>query len=537
MTSSRKMLRGLLASLLVLSGLALAACSSNGGKTSTTTASQVTGSSGETSTSAADQPKYGGTLRWGWDDEPTNLDPVVPTDNWAIWTILNVFQQLVRSNKDGTGVEPYLAEKWELASDNVTWTFHLRDGATFSDGKPVTADDVVYSLERARGKTSSYSSFFSSIASVKSPDPRTVVITTAQPYAALLPTLAFFPASIVPKAVVEKDPKAFGDRPVGSGPYAVSSWERGTKLVLTKNQYFKMGSGPYLDGVEFVRVPEANTRLLQLEAGDLDVVRPVPFTSLATYEHNPDFGVLTPTIMRVDWLVLNVKRDPFTDVKIRQAINYAIDKEAIIKSLYAGFGSPANSILPKVPGWDESVTGYSHDLAKAKQLMAESTRPNGFKATLTFWTGEDTSPQLAQVVKQNLAAIGIDVTIQSYEFTAAMDKASKGEIDIFQGYITSDLADADELATLVFDPNAGTNSLFSFWDNAQATALNNSAKGEMDLVKRKQMYVDAQNIAVTDAPFVPLIYPTDAAVRSKAVQGLSILPTSNYRLEEIWLDK
>lgn len=523
--------RSTLAVLAVLISIALALLMAACGSSST---DEGTGAG----TSSDGTPKSGGILRVSWYEEPQSLDPIVPSDNQSIWTIANLFEQLVRVNADGSGIEPGLATSWDVSEDGKTYTFHLREGAQFSDGSPVTAQDVEFSLNRARGENSNWSSLFAGIESVKALDDGTVNVSTKKPSAVLLAHLALFSASIVPEAAVEAQGEAFGESPIGSGPFMLSKWDRGVQVELEKNPYYWQEGKPYLDGAVFVRSPEDNSRVLQLQSGECDLARPIAFSALADVKSNPSLVVQTNPQLNSHIVTLNNEKAPFDDPLVRKAMNHATDKEGILKSVFAGNGSVSNGYLPQMPGWwDESLPVYEYNVEKAKDLLAQSSVPNGFSTELVFVSGDATNEATAVIIQENLAKIGIKVKLLSLDSGAEWEKLTRGDFEMGKDYGSSDILDPDQMTTFFVVLHDRAKSYWSRYYNADVERWAREAQTELDADKRHELYNQIQAQVNEDAPFIFLFYLPDSTVFQSYVKGFNVLPTGNWRMEDVWLDK
>lgn len=506
--------------------LGLAGCGSSSGEDNAGTGS------------SAGTPKSGGVLQVAWYEEPQSLDPIVPSDNQSIWTIANLFEQLVRVNADGSGIEPGLAQSWDISEDGTAYTFHLREGSKFSDGSPVTAKDVEFSLNRARGEESNWSSLFAWIQSVKAQDETTVVVTTKEPSAVLLADLALFSASIVPEAAVKAQGEAFGENPVGSGPFMLSSWDRGVQLELKKNPHYWQEGKPYLDGAVFVRSPEDNSRLLQVQSAECDLARPIAFSALEQLKSDPSLVVQTNPQLNSHIVTLNNEKAPFDDPLVRQALNYAVDKEGILKSVFAGNGSVSNGYLPQMPGWwDETLPKYDYDVAKAKELLAQSSVPDGFSTELIFVSGDATNEATAVIIQENLAQIGVKVKLLSLDSGAEWSRLTEGDFEMGKDYGSSDILDPDQMTTFFVVLNDRAKSYWSRYYNPDVEQWARDAETELDSDKRHELYNQIQAQVNEDAPFIFLFYLPDSTVFQSYVKGFTVLPTGNWRMEDVWLDK
>jgi peptide/nickel transport system substrate-binding protein len=247
----------------------------------------------------------GGTIKLGRNDDSTTFDPIKTILNVDIWVLNNTNAFLVRANKEANEIVPDLAESWDISDDGLVYTFHLRD-AKFSDGSPVTAQDAVFSLTRVRDDPESVqSAVYQIIKSVEAPDDKTVVVTLSEPSAPFLATLAMFAAAVVPEKVVTELGDQFSEKPVGAGAFRLAEWRRGDVVRLERNEYYWEEGLPKLDAVEWYVVTDDNTRILKVEAGELDGAIFIPFNRVKDLEANPDINVHLDPSTREDMLLLN----------------------------------------------------------------------------------------------------------------------------------------------------------------------------------------------------------------------------------------
>lgn len=484
-------------------------------------------------------PVMGGTLTMSLADaDVQSFDPIVPTDNMSIWTMLLIYDQLIRVAADGTSLEPGLAEKWERSADNKTYTFHLRD-AKFHDGSAVTADDVAYSLTRVvSDPTSTWTFLVGSIDKVTATDPKTVTVTLKSTWAPFEADLALFACSIIPKALHEKEKDQLFQKPVGSGPFTFVSWNKDQKIVLKKNPNYWEPGKPYLDQLEFSVLTDSNARMLQFQGGDLDVVTSVPYSQNQSLKSNPDVTLLQDSVARFDYIGMNTKRAPWDDKTLRQAINYAVDKQSIIDRVLFGSGEIATSYLPKMAGRDKDLKGYPFDLNKAKELVKQSKGKDGFKAELVVTAGDAVSDQIGQLITAQIKAIGGDVKMVSLEAAAARQKVRKDlNYDWQKGYYTTDIIDPDELTAFAVQTDGGSKAIYTQYDNPKVNELCKQAETELDPAKRQEIYNQIQQMHLDDAPMIFLFYPTGGTATTKKVKNFHVLPTGNYRLWETWKEK
>ncbi len=468
-----------------------------------------------------------------------SFDPADNTANETIWMTQILYERLVQPNADGTEIIPQLASSWEVSDDGLVYTFHLRD-ATFHDGTPVTSGDVKYSIQRSKDYEGGWGFLLSSLESIDTPDDKTVVMTLSHPWAPMLADLAMYAYAVIPQHAVESEGlEAFLEHPIGSGPFAFDSWDKGTS-VLFKRYDGWWGDAPNIEYVKYMIVPNDNSRVLLLQNKEADIIENPPGNLLNQIEKTPGINTALFDSTRMDFLILNHNYAPLSDVKVRQAINYAIDREALVKLVLSGYGSPATSFFPKdMLYFDSDLQGYPYDVEKAKQLMAESSYPDGFDTDLVEVSNDAVGNGTAIIVKQNLAEIGINVNIQNYELATAYDKERQPDAQMGQRYWTNDIIDPDEVVTFAVDKDAGAHAFFTWYDNPHAVDLVNTARTELDPDKRRAMYYEIQQIMNDDAVFVPLFYSPYRYATGEWVQGFHVSPLGNYNLslQTLQLDK
>ena len=521
------------AAFALIAALMLAACGGSS-KSSSTTGGTATGSQ------AAGTPKTGGTLVFARSlDAEAGLNPINAPNNGSIFTIQQIFDQLVEVN--GDKLEPGLAESWTHSADGKTWTFKLRD-AKFSNGSPVTAADVKFSIERFADPkiNTNYATLGSSIDTVKVIDPKTVQIKLKEVDGAFLENIAMFAAAIVPKAVVQKvGDKAFANKPVGSGPFMVDKYQRRQETILKRNPYYWRKGQPYLDEVRFKFVPDANTRTLELRSGQVDVADGIPYNQVNSLKSASGLNVEVADSLKWDSIFFDTKKKPLNDVKVRQALAYATPTDQILKTVLFGNGQVANSQIPRVKYWDDSVKPYPFDPVKAKQLLSQSSAPNGFNMELQIPSGDAVEKQEAEIIKDEWGKIGVKVNIVPRDFGTMFSdwlSGKGGDAATFPGdALSSDTLSDDEIAALMYDPKAGLSSLGTFYDNPKVTQLLKDAKGTIDDTKRGQDFSQIQAIGQQDVPSVPLFFTKSVSGYRDKVNGFQTYPIGWWPLREVWM--
>ena len=483
-------------------------------------------------------------LKMARNAEPGIFVPWLIDDNTALFTLGNVYDGLLRVTKDGASVEPALATSWDTSADGLTWTFHLRDGVKFSDGTPLTSNDVKVSLDLARGGTRTvWKDNYKAIQSISTPDPMTVTLTLIAPHAPLLSELAMFPAWIMQadkatgtEASGYDDANNWASR--GTGGYYTESWKKGDPVVLKRNQYYWKNT-PQVDEVDIEYVPDDNTRVLKLQGGEDDVVDFVPFSQIDALNTQPGIKAMDFPIQQTTFVMLNVTKPPLDDMKVRQALNYATDRDAIIKSVFFGQAQVMNAPIPLGTYVDKESPGYPFDLAKAQALMAQSSVPNGFTLPMVVPNNNQDRINEAIILKDEWAKIGVNVDIQQLENASVRAARTEGTYTSMPSAWTNDMNDPTEIVNYEMrgGPDSGS---FAYWTRYNNPDLNNQitqADLEQDPVKREALYVAIQRKFLSDAPLVFIANLGATAAWRNNVQGFLIDGLSYYRFEDVTLTK
>jgi peptide/nickel transport system substrate-binding protein len=458
------------------------------------------------------------------------LDPEANSVNESIWLDQNLYSRLLQPNATGTGLLPDLASSWTISKDGLTYTFHLRPDAKFSNGTPVTADDVVYSIDRSRKFAGGWGFLLTPVKTITASGAHTVVITLSQPHAPLLADLAMYAYSVVPESLVKSEGSKFFQHPVGSGPFMVTSYNADSEVDLARNPHF-YGTKPKISKVKIMIVPNDNTRVLMLQSKKADIIENPPGNLVSQINKSPDLSVKLFPSTRVDFVQLDEHFKPFKNAKVRQALNYAINRKTILQLAYQGHAVEGSSFMPyKMEFWNSSLKPYPYDPAKAKQLLAQAGYPHGFNTFLITVSGDVAGQAEAIVLKSELAAVGINVSIQSYELLTAYDKEDNGHSQMGERYWTNDIIDPDEVATFGADCKGGANAFNSYWCSSTASNLVNQARAELDSSKRAQMYNQIQQIVYQESPFLVIDYSPYRYGVGDWVHGFHATPLGNYDL-------
>jgi peptide/nickel transport system substrate-binding protein len=474
----------------------------------------------------------GGTFRLGTNIAPVTFDPIKTTANGDIWVLNNMNAFLVRANHEATGIVPDLAESWEISPDGKTYTFHLRD-AKFSDGSPVKASDAAFSLLRVRDdKESAWGYLYSTLDTAVAKDDHTLVLTLKDPTAPLLASLAMFAASVLPEKVVKELGNGFAEHPVGAGAFRLKEWRREEVVKLERNPNYWEAGLPKLDAVEWYKIVDDNTRILKVQAGELDGAIFIPFNRLTELKSDPKLDVHLDLSTREDHLDLNHENKWLAKKNVREALAMAIDRDAIIKVVTFGFGTPANSYLPTGMLYynpDNKVAPYDPEQAK-KLLAAEGA--SDITLELVHEAGDKTNEQLAVLLQAQLAKVGVTLKLRTVDPAQTIPTLADGTYEISPVYWTNDVIDPDEKTTFALGMDSN-NNFWSRYKNKDAADLVAKARTESDDAKRRAIYYQLQKIAADDVVMIDLYNSPYRNISRKGVTGFYQNPLGRFELETV----
>ena len=494
---------------------------------------------------AAGGPQSGGSLTFARFFETQNLDPAGVADNGSIFVRVQIFNTLVEADPDTLpNVGPGVADEWSSSADGMTWTFHIRDNARFSNGEPVTAEDVQFSLERFADPTISVNipSLGVGVESVDIIDDQTVQVNLDRPVGAFLENISVFPASIINKAAVEAEGDDHWMNPLGTGPFKVKEWVPGSHITLERNEYYWEEGKPYLDEIRFDYIADDNARILRIQGGDADIVEGVPWTQIPDLDASEGFSIHVADIVRYEGVFLNHTIPPLGEVGVRQALNYATNKAAINEAVYGGVGEIANSMIPKATYHSDydTLPAYFYDLERAKELIAASSMPDGFDLAYIFPSGSTAHEQLGTILQAQWAEIGVNLSIEEVDTgTLFGDRffTMEYESGVPLPKFTSDVVVPDEVALLFYDkaPENILAGFFTGWDIPdELERVTEEAAFTNDEAVRAELWPEAQRIAMEEAPWVTLYFlPTVHAVADN-VEGFRVVPNGWWDLEDVW---
>lgn len=494
--------------------------------------------------------KNGGGIVVTYKDDVATLDPAIGYD-WQNWSMIkSLFDGLMDYEPGTTTLRPGLAESYDISDDGKTFTFHLRKGVKFHNGREMTADDVKYSLDRVTNPEtqSPGAGFFGSIkgydamadGSAKSlegvtvVDPSTVKIELSRPDATFLHVMALNFASVVPQEAVDEAGADFGKKPVGTGAFKLADWTLGQKLVFERNPDYWREGLPHLDTITFEVGQEPIVALLRLQNGEVDVpgdgIPPAKFQEVMS-DPEQKARVVEGGQLHTGYITMNVEMEPFDKKEVRQAVNMAINKDRIVQ-IINNRAVPANQPLPpSMPGYSKDYEGYAFDQAKAKEMLAEAGLPDGFETEL-YVMNTDPNPRIAQAIQQDLASIGIKASIQS--LAQANVIAAGGEKDqapmIWSGGMAwiADFPDPSNFYGPILGcagaVQGGWN--WSWYCNEDLDAKATEADSIVDPDKadeRYKLWSEVYEAVMEDAPWVPVFNEQRFTMKSARMGGADAL--------------
>jgi len=496
-------------------GAVLAACSSS--TSSSTSGGAATGA-----------PTAGGTLKAALTGEPDTIDPATSTIYTGAQVYDNIFNKLIdldASNK----FYGQLATAWN-APDDTTWVFDLVDNATFHNGEKFGPDDVVYTFDRILDpKTaSSYAPLYNAVAKVEATGPTQVTFHLKTPFGPFLSNLANNGEIVNQAAIEAKDPSR---NAVGTGPFEFVEWVQGDHITLKKNDAYFVSGKPYLDGIEFRFLLVDQSRLDALQSGDLNWADAVPLQQLNTLKSDPSYNYVTSATAGIpDYIAMNTKQPPFDDKLVRQAVYWALDRDAIRQVAYFGAGESGIEEVPTGSSWYDGSALVAPDVDKAKSLLQQA----GVTTPLEVeYLGLPQYPELlktGEVMQQQLEAVGIKMSIKQVEVGVWFNAFIKGDYQITSAYQERTI-DPDNFYALVVHSGGDINT--TGYANPQADQLIDQARTETDTQTRFGLYQQLRQIVFDDAPIVFVHYETINYLMQKNVVGSTVNPTLELRMQDV----
>ena len=510
----------------------------SGSPTGTTPEAQATtGTTGQ----PAGEGVPGGTLVFGLLRDPIAFDPHIAYGASSSSLQGNVYDTLVEYDVDSALIGA-LAESWEVSDDGLEYVMSLRQGVTFHDGATFEAEDVVATFDRIMDEATGASRRveLSHVGSYEATDEYTVTMTLPEPYATLLPVLATSTMYIIDKDWIESgvDPTAEMN---GTGPFILDSFEKEVKYTLVKNPNFWKEGLPYLDSIEQVPIPDDNARMNAIRSGEINFVEYVPWQNMAEFEEDDNYtsfkGFDTYNIVR-----LNVSRPPLDNKLVRQALNYAIDREAVIAVAFGGEGeSMTVGLFPQDSPWHQQELDpyWTYDPDRAQELLAEAgVDPSGVTldfAVATISVHSDTG----QVVAQQLEDLGFTVNIIQQDVPTLTERRTTGDYQMMQDGLSLAYPDPDAYS-VYFDTGASQYAMGVGYENPEVADLLAQGRAELDPDARKEIYKQFTEVLLDDAPWIFILFRPQAEVMAANVKGYTRITVAGLNseayMEYIWID-
>jgi glutathione transport system substrate-binding protein len=469
----------------------------------------------------------------------TTLDPYDANDTLSQAVAKSFYQGLFGLDKD-MKLQNVLAESYTVSDDGLVYTIKLRQGVKFQDGTDFNAEAVKANLDRASNADNKLKRYnlYKNIAKTDAVDATTVKVTLKEPFSAFINILAHpATAMISPKALAQYG-KEIGFLPVGTGPYSLETWNQTDFVKVKKNPDYWQKGLPKLDSITWRPVVDNNTRAAMLQTGEAQFAFPIPYEQAALLEKNSKLElVASPSIMQ-RYISLNVTQKPFDNPKVREAINYAINRQALVKVAFAGYATPATGIVPPTLAYAQSYPAWKYDPAKARELLKEAGFPNGFSTTLWSSHNHSTAQKVLQFTQQQLAQVGIKAQLTAMDAgQRAAEVEAKGQkesgVRMFYTGWSASTGEADWALSPLFASQNWPPTLFNtaFYSNPQVDKDLVDALKTTNSEEKARLYKDAQDTIWKESPWVPLVVEKLVSAHNKNLTGFYIMPDTGFSFD------
>ncbi|WP_373893336.1 ABC transporter substrate-binding protein [Virgibacillus sp. CBA3643] len=550
--------------------LVLAACSGDGGADSASSegeeeeagAEENDDSAAENDGTEGDSGEDGEqVLVFARGGDSESLDPGSTEDGESSRVTRQVLESLLNFEEDSFELEPGLAHDWEVSDDGLNYTFYLEEGVTFHDGTDFNAEAVKTNFERWADPDheygfaddnyvySMYGTMFGGyqgddghvVEEINVVDDHEIEFVLSQPLGFFLQNMAMTYFGITSPAALEEYGSDINENPVGTGPFQFVSWSKDDSIVLEKFEDYRVDGQPKLDQVVFEVIPDNAARLIALRSGEIDIMDGLNPDDAAGIESEEGLELYARAENNFGYLGFNTQKEPTDNKELRQAINYAVDKQSIADALYAGYANVAkNPLPPSYMGYNEDTEAYEYDLDKAEELLAKAGYEDGLEIEL--WTMPVARPYMpdpetvAEIVQSNLGEIGIDVTIVREEWAPYLEKTMQGEHQMYMLGWSGTNGDPDYfLSSLLHGDNVGSSNR-EFYANDEVDELLDQAKRSVEQEERASLYQEAQELISEDSPMVTLVHSKPVLATTSDVVNYVPHPSTSESLAEVELD-
>jgi peptide/nickel transport system substrate-binding protein len=510
--------------------------------------------------SKIDTNSKGETLIFGRGADSFSMDPqnANEIETWRVTK--NIYETLVEYDKETTEVIPKLAKEWNVSEDGKTWTFMLQEGVKFHDGTDFNADAVVYNFERMmdtehpdrygdfavyRGMFNGFKGDGSMIDEVKAIDENTVEFNLVEPQATFLTNLGMHAFGIISPEAIKKYGEKINENAVGTGPFIFESWKPNDSVTLVKNNEYWLPEFPKLAKLIYKVIPDNSSRLIALKNGELDIMVSLNPSDLSSIESDKNLQVMLRPPLNVGYITLNNTKEPFDNVKVRQAISHAINKQGIADAFFNGLAEPVKNMLPSDSwAYNDEIEDYDYDLTKAKKLLSEAGYPDGFDVEFSITSNSRIYMQqpskMAEAIKTDLDKIGVNVKIVTYEWASFLDQLRNAEHTMGLIGWVGDNGDPDNFLYSTLSKNnavVGSAQNNQMYMSEEVNELLIKAKAVINQEERTGIYKEAQQIIHEDAPNIPLIQVKEPVVTTNSVKNYIPHATGAENMYEVTIEK
>ncbi|MBN1294114.1 MAG: ABC transporter substrate-binding protein [Candidatus Latescibacteria bacterium] len=485
-------------------------------------------------------------FRFRLGSDPPSLDLIHATDTSSATVVFRIFEGLVDQDPETLKIIPSLAERWEISEDGLTYTFYLKKGVRFHNGREVTSADFRYNFERCltpkniserswvlapiKGAQEMLEGKSTSLSGMETPDDYTVILHLEQPFTPFISYLTMEAGRVAAREGIEGAEYI----PVGTGPYKFISWEHDIRVSLEANEDWH-GGAVSVKRVDYEVIPDVGVAYQKFIAGELDLINEIPPGQLTLIkEKYPQFIRIWP-YLRNEYIGFNHTRPPFKgNLKLRQALCWSVDRESIVRNLLEGASTVANSILPPgIPGKDETIQGYGYDPEKAKLRLAEAGYPGGkgLPEISLWYNTNEMHQQVAQIVQDSFRKIGVNIRLKSLDWPAYLKACQSFEPDMFRMGWVADIPDADNFLYILLDSKQiGAPGNYSGYSNPKFDRLVEEARVSLDEAHRIELYKQADRIATEDACWIMLTYTKLRMLFNPDYDGLVLPLQGEFRI-------